>query len=108
MAIAGHPAPGPGPQRRSSAGRLRVELAEGFRWLWAHDLLRTLAITLGVLNLLGNISGAVVVLYGQEVLGTSVVEFADLLHGAAPSAAWSAAGRRRRDRSASAPVGRWR
>ena len=54
----------------------KVELAEGFRWLWSHDLLRTLAITLGVLNLLGNVSGAVVVLYGQEVLGTSVVEFA--------------------------------
>ena len=53
-----------------------MELAEGFRWLWRHDLLRTLAVTLGVLNLLGSVSGALVVLFGQEVLGTSVLEFA--------------------------------
>ncbi|MET0909555.1 MAG: MFS transporter, partial [Ilumatobacteraceae bacterium] len=76
MAIAATPRPGPGAAAPAERRPFKVELAEGFRWLWAHDLLRTLAITLGVLNLLGNISGAVVVLYGQEVLGTSVVEFA--------------------------------
>jgi MFS family permease len=54
----------------------RAEMAEGFRWLWHHDLLRTLAITLGLLNLLGQVSGGLIVLYGQEVLGTSVLEFA--------------------------------
>ena len=54
----------------------REEMAEGFRWLWHHDLLRTLAITLGLLNLLGQVSGGIIVLYGQEVLGTSVLEFA--------------------------------
>ena len=77
MAIAATPRrPGQGPTSPVERRPWKVELAEGFRWLWSHDLLRTLAITLGVLNLLGNISGAVVVLYGQEVLGTSVVEFA--------------------------------
>ncbi|MET0458081.1 MAG: MFS transporter [Ilumatobacteraceae bacterium] len=76
MAIAATPRPGPGGASRVERRPFKVELAEGFRWLWSHDLLRTLAITLGVLNLLGNVSGAVVVLYGQEVLGTSVVEFA--------------------------------
>ena len=81
FAIAADAAPGSARPRRSSARPFKVELAEGFRWLWAHDLLRTLAITLGVLNLLGNISGAVVVLFGQEVLGTSVVEFAVYVHG---------------------------
>ena len=54
----------------------RAEMAEGFRWLWHHDLLRTLAITLGLLNLLAQVSGGIIVLYGQEVLGTSVLEFA--------------------------------
>ncbi|MGI9052090.1 MAG: MFS transporter [Ilumatobacteraceae bacterium] len=61
----------------------RVELAEGFRWLWRHDVIRTLAITLGGLNLLSNMSFALVVLYGQEVLGTSVTEFALLTMGGA-------------------------
>jgi MFS family permease len=54
----------------------RTEAAEGFRWLWKHDLLRTLAITLGLLNMLGNVGGALMVLWGQEVLGTSTTEFA--------------------------------
>ncbi len=56
----------------------KVELAEGFRWLWSHDLLRTLAIVLGLLNMLGMMSTATFVLFGQEVLGTSATEFAIL------------------------------
>jgi MFS family permease len=56
----------------------RAEAAEGFRWLWHHHLLRTLAITLGLLNMLSNVGFAVFVLYGQEVLGTSTTEFAVL------------------------------
>ena len=56
----------------------RVEAAEGFRWLWHHDLLRTLAITLGLLNMLGNVGMAVFVLFSQEVLGTSTTQFAIL------------------------------
>lgn len=56
----------------------KVELAEGFRWLWSNDLLRTLAIVLGLLNMLGTMSTATFVLFGQEVLGTSPTEFAIL------------------------------
>jgi MFS family permease len=56
----------------------RVEAAEGFRWLWHHELLRTLAIALGLLNMLGNVAMAVFVLFSQEVLGTSTTEFAIL------------------------------
>jgi MFS family permease len=56
----------------------RVEAAEGFRWLWSNDLLRTMAITLGLLNMLGNVGVAVFVLFSQEVLGTSTTEFAIL------------------------------
>ena len=61
----------------------REEAAEGFRWLWHHELLRTMAITLGLLNLLGSVSMALVVLWGQEVLGTSTTEFAILMTAAA-------------------------
>jgi MFS family permease len=53
----------------------RTELAEGFRWLWHHPLLRTFAITLGFLNLLGQVSVAVIVLFSQEVLHTTALEF---------------------------------
>ena len=61
----------------------RTELAEGFRWLWGHDLLRALAITLGLLNLISTLSMATFVLYGQEVLDTSPTEFAILGTGGA-------------------------
>jgi MFS family permease len=56
----------------------KSELAEGFRWLWGHELLRPLAVILGLLNLLGTLSGATLVLFAQEVLGTSTIEFAVL------------------------------
>ena len=53
----------------------KQELAEGFRWLWHHQLLRTFAITLGFLNMLGQVYLATIVLYGQEVLNTSAFAF---------------------------------
>ncbi len=68
---------------RSPTTSWRIELAEGFRWLWGHDLLRTLAVTLGLLNLIGTLSTATIVLYGQEVLDTSPTEFAILGTGGA-------------------------
>lgn len=61
----------------------KVELAEGFGWLWHHELLRTLAIVLGLLNMLGAMTFATFVLFGQEVLGTSATEFALLGTGGA-------------------------
>ena len=42
-----------------------------------------MAITLGLLNLLGSVSMALIVLWGQEVLGTSTTEFAILMTAAA-------------------------
>jgi MFS family permease len=56
----------------------RQELRDGVRWLWRHELLRTLAIVLGLLNLLGTTATATFVLFGQEVLGTSPTQFAIL------------------------------
>jgi MFS family permease len=46
----------------------RSELAEGFRWLWANDLLRSIAIILGLMNMASTLSGAVLVLFAQEIL----------------------------------------
>ncbi len=60
-----------------------VELKEGFAWLWGHELLRPMAIILGLLNALGMMTGAVLVLFGQEVLDTSATEFALVTTGGA-------------------------
>ena len=45
------------------------EIGEGFGWLWRHRLIRTLAILLGLLNLLSNLALVNGVLYAQDVLG---------------------------------------
>ncbi len=54
----------------------RVEIKEGFTWLWAHPLLRPMAIILGCMNGIGTMVGAVFILFAQEVLHTSVFAFA--------------------------------
>lgn len=56
----------------------KSEIKEGFAWLWAHDLLRPLAIILGCLNGIGTMVVAAFILFAQEVLHTSVFEFAVL------------------------------
>jgi hypothetical protein len=59
------------PQARdSSAPRpsFGTDLKEGFRWLWNHRLLRTLAIVLGLLNAAGGATTATMVLFAQEIL----------------------------------------
>jgi MFS family permease len=61
----------------------RAELREGVQWLWGHRLLRTMAIILGVMNLTGMITGAMLVLFAQEVLNTSVIEFTIMGFGVA-------------------------
>lgn len=60
-----------------------TELKEGFGWLWKHDLLRPMAIILGLLNMLGTMSFAVFVLFAQEVLEVTPTVFAILGTGAA-------------------------
>lgn len=58
--------------------KFRDEIKEGFSWLWRHELLRPMAIILGLLNLVGALTGATFILFAQEILGTSVFEFAIL------------------------------
>lgn len=54
----------------------RVELAEGVRWLWGHELLRPMAIILGIMNAAGMATGATFVLFAQEVLEVDAFRFA--------------------------------
>lgn len=66
------------PQQSMKAG-----IKEGFGWLWRHDLLRPMAIILGLLNMFGIITMAAFVLFAQEVLETSPTEFALVTTGGA-------------------------
>ncbi|HMJ79205.1 MAG TPA: MFS transporter, partial [Iamia sp.] len=63
-----------------------TDLKEGVRWLWHHPLLRTLAIVLGALNAVGSMQIGILVLFAQEVLDTSPLEFSVLTMGAAVGA----------------------
>jgi MFS family permease len=61
----------------------REELAEGFRWLWGHSLLRPMAIILGIMNAATMIFGATFVLFAQEVLGVGPLIFSVIGFGGA-------------------------
>lgn len=54
---------------RSGGIAWRSEIGEGFRWLWRHRLLRSLAILLGAMNLLSATAFVLLVLFVQEILG---------------------------------------
>ncbi|MEI7454978.1 MAG: MFS transporter [Actinomycetes bacterium] len=56
----------------------RAEIKEGFDWLWSHELLRPMAIILGSMNGISSLVGAAFILFAQEILHTSVLEFAIL------------------------------
>lgn len=60
---------------RAPARSFIADLKEGFRWLWSHRLLRTLAIVLGLLNAAGSASFATIVLFAQEVLHLDATGF---------------------------------
>jgi MFS family permease len=52
-----------------------ADLREGFRWLWSHRLLRTLAIVLGLLNAASGATNATMVLFAQELLHLDATGF---------------------------------
>ncbi len=58
-----------------AARSFTADLKEGFRWLWNHRLLRTLAIVLGLLNAAGSASLATIVLFAQEILHLDATGF---------------------------------
>jgi MFS family permease len=86
------------PSPRQSSPRQsswKAELREGFSWLWSHDLLRPMAIILGLLNMLGTMAVATLVLFAQETLSTTPTEFALLSTGGAVGGViggWTASG----------------
>jgi MFS family permease len=65
----------------------KSELAEGFRWLWSNELLRSMAIILGLMNLASALSGSVLVLFAQEILDVGPLVFTIMGFGFAAGAA---------------------
>jgi MFS family permease len=60
---------------RAAAGRVREDVREGWRWLWAHPAIRTLAITIFTFNVTFGAAWSVLVLYARQRLGMSALGF---------------------------------
>lgn len=56
-----------------------TEISEGLRWLWGNRLLRTLAVSLGVMNLTMTATISIFVLFAQELLGLGPVGYGVLM-----------------------------
>ncbi len=67
------------PRDEQNVTSVRADIAEGLRWLFRHRLLRTLAIALGVMNLIGVAAMTMLVLYAKEILHFSNTQFGLLL-----------------------------
>jgi MFS family permease len=66
-----------------AATSIRHEIAEGLRWLWHHDAVRTLALTIVFFNVTWGASWAVLVLYAEERLDAGEIGFGLLATAAA-------------------------
>jgi MFS family permease len=60
---------------KAARSHVRREIAEGFRWLWHNDAVRTLAITIVTFNVTYGAAWSVLVLYAIERLDTGEVGF---------------------------------
>ncbi len=69
----------PAPPAERPRTRLRADIAEGVRWLLRHRLLRTLALTMAVGNVVFCAAFAIFVLYATERLGLTSVGYGVLL-----------------------------
>jgi MFS family permease len=65
----------PEPKAGAEHARLRDEIREGWRWLWAHPAVRTLAITIFTFNVTFGAAWSVLVLYARERLGLGALGF---------------------------------
>lgn len=63
-----------------------AELKEGFSWLMRHPLLRPMAIILGFMNMAAAMSGAILVLFAQDILRTTAFTFSVMGFGWAMAA----------------------
>jgi MFS family permease len=60
---------------RAPAARVRDDIREGWRWLWAHAAVRTLAITIFTFNVTFGAAWSVLVLYARQRLGMNALGF---------------------------------
>lgn len=74
------PPHGTAPEERS---HLRQDMAEGFRWLWGHPPVRTLALVIVSFNITFGAAWSVLVLYATDHLGMGEVGFGLLTTAAA-------------------------
>jgi predicted MFS family arabinose efflux permease len=65
----------PPPAPRTRATRVRDEIRDGWRWLWAHPAIRTLAVTIFTFNVTYGAAWSVLVLYARERLGMNELGF---------------------------------
>ena len=67
------------PKAETPTNSFGADLKEGLAWLWKHDLLRTLAIMLGIANMCGMFAQAVFVKLARDELGLGARGFGILL-----------------------------
>jgi predicted MFS family arabinose efflux permease len=60
---------------RGRHAHMRDDIREGWRWLWAHPAVRTLAITIFTFNITFGAAWSVLVLYARERLGMGALGF---------------------------------
>jgi len=65
----------PAQARPARPARVREDIREGWRWLWAHPAVRTLAITIFTFNVTFGAAWSVLVLYARQRLGMGAVGF---------------------------------
>lgn len=68
-----------GPMPRGAAQSFWPALKEGVVWLWRHGTLRRLAFVLGAFNFLASMTWAILVLYGQRILGLDATGYGLML-----------------------------
>ena len=77
---------GPAGEARTAPRHLGREIMTGLRWLWSHQLLRLLAILLGIANFANTAAFSILVLLAQDVLGASDLGFGLLITAGAVGA----------------------
>jgi predicted MFS family arabinose efflux permease len=65
----------PEPRADRQRAPVREDIREGWRWLWAHPAVRTLAITIFTFNVTYGAAFSVLVLYARERLGLGALGF---------------------------------
>ena len=76
----------PATEAGAAPRHLGREIMAGLRWLWSHRLLRLLAILLGLANFANTAAFSILVLFAQDELGASDVEFGLLITAGAVGA----------------------